>query len=389
MNWAKSITILSIALGLVLLAACVPGVPVDVTPTPEPTLSPDFTPGLPPNATPDLTMEAVPIPPVILPPTRVSNPTPVRTATPGPTPTPAATLNPAGRVGLGVYLEASPYDNLAAVEQFEVLLKHKMAYVLWFQSWGDDPEFRSDWVLLAARKGLVPVITWEPWKREFGTPWEIQPEYALDTITAGNWDDYIRTWARAARATGVPVIIRFAHEQSTQVGTRPWYPWQGDPAGYRAAFRHIVEVFRQEEASNVQFLWSAMWLQLYATSYYPGDDVVDIVGTTILNHGLGSTADWAQWRTFDFLFSTEYLAGERWGKPIMLTEVATAEQGGDKAAWLRDAFTSIRTRYPLVEAVLLLEMPVDREWPVINWSVASSPEALAAFMQVINDPYYK
>jgi hypothetical protein len=363
---------------LLLLAACVPGVPgvpVDITQPPAPTSTPTLT----PTATPTPTSTSTPSP--------TATPTP--TSTPMPTPTPVATLNPAGKVGLGVYFEASPYDNFAAVEAFEALLKHKMMYVLWFQAWGDDPEFHGDWVTLAAQKGLTPVITWEPWKRDFVTPWAVQPEYALETIVNGDHDDYIRSWARAAKATGVPVIIRFAHEQSTQIGTRPWYPWQGDPTGYRAAFRHIVEVFREEKADNVQFLWSAMWLQLYAADYYPGDDVVDLVGTTILNHGLGAQADWAQWRTFDFLFSNEYLAGEKWGKPIMLTEVATAEQGGDKAAWLRDAFTSIRTRYPLVEAVLLLEMPVDREWPDINWSVTSSPESLAAFKEAITDPYYK
>jgi beta-mannanase len=288
-----------------------------------------------------------------------------------------------------VYLENSPYDNYAAVGAFEALLKHKMAYVLWFQSWGDDPEFRSDWVLLAAQKGLIPVITWEPWKRDFVTPWVVQPEYALETITAGQHDDYLRSWARAAKAAGVPIVLRFAHEQSTRIGARPWYPWQGDPESYRDAFRHIVAIFRQEEADNVRFLWSAMWLQLYAEAYYPGDDVVDIVGTTILNHGLGATADWAGWRTFDYLFSPEYIVAEKLGKPVMITEMATAEQGGDKPAWLRDAFSSIRTRYTLVEAVLLLEMPVDREWPVINWSVASSPASLAAFEEAIADPTFK
>lgn len=382
---------LALFLLLSVAAACtlgIPGVPIDVTPTPAPTLNWD-TPGRPPAATPDLTLEVVPIPPVILPPTVPSNPTPVPTATPGPTPTPVATLNPGGRVGLGVYIESSPYDNFAAVEQFEALLKHKMAYVLWFQSWGDDPDFRRDWVLLAAQKGLVPVITWEPWKRDFVAPWAVQPEYALESISAGAHDDYIRSWARAAKETRVPIILRFAHEQSTRVGTRPWYPWQGDPQGYRDAFRHIVTIFREEGADNVRFLWSAMWLQLYAQEYYPGDDVVDIVGTTILNHGLGAKTDWAKWRTFDYLFSNEYLVAQKLGKPVMLTEVATAEQGGDKAAWLRDALDSIRTRYLLVEAILLLEMPVDREWPEINWSVASSPESLAAFRLAISDPTFK
>ena len=76
-------------------------------------------------------------------------------------------------------------------------------------------------------------------------------------------------------------------------------------------------------------------------------------------------------------------------KPVMITELATAEQGGDKAAWLRDCFGSLESSYPLVLGVLLLEVESDREFPIINWSVTSSAESLAAFRQVVADPYFK
>jgi beta-mannanase len=183
--------------------------------------------------------------------------------------------------------------------------------------------------------------------------------------------------------------MRFAHEQNTAPGVRSWYPWQGDPDGYRAAFRHIVEIFRAEGADNVEFLWSAMWLDLWASLYYPGDDVVDWVGTTTLNFSTVAQADWARWRTFDNLFASQYPAAVRWNKPIMVTEVGTAEQGGDKAAWLRDCFTSLETKYPEVDAMILFEVESDREWPDVNWSVASSEESLEAFKEAINDPYFK
>jgi beta-mannanase len=211
----------------------------------------------------------------------------------------------------------------------------------------------------------------------------------LSSIVAGDHDAYIRTWARAARASGVPIVLRFAHEHSTEPGTRPWYPWQGDPEGYREAFRHIVTLFREEGADNVRHLWSAMWLNSWASQYYPGDDVVDYVGTTTLNHGTGAQAAWAQWRTFDDLFAPQYRAALQWNKPIIVTEVATAEYGGDKAAWLRDCFNGVKYQYPLVRGVLLFEVEADREWPIINWSVASSPESLAAFKEVINDPIFR
>ena len=168
-----------------------------------------------------------------------------------------------------------------------------------------------------------------------------------------------------------------------------WYPWQGDPEGYRAAFRRIVTIFREEGATNVQFLWSAMWLDAWADLYYPGDDVVDWVGTTALNHGTGATAEWARWRSFYELFDGQYQAALKWGKPIMLTEVATAEQGGNKAEWIRECFRLLKEKYQMVRVIVLLEVTSDREWPVINWSVASSPESLAAFLEAIQDPYVR
>jgi beta-mannanase len=331
-----------------------------------------------------------------------TTPLPVPTGRPMPTATPlpvstgrpaAATipsLNPAGQVSLGVYLDSTPYDNFAAVQQFESLVNHKMQYALWFQAWGDDDRaFSTNWIEMAARRGLISVITWEPWQRDFANRTAVQPAYSLSSIASGEHDEYIRSWAKGAKSVGVPIIIRFAHEQSTEPGARLWYPWQGDPEGYRAAYRHIVALFRQEGARNVQFLWSAMWLDEWASEYYPGDDVVDLVGTTVLNHGTAPTVPWATWRTFDELFSEQYQAALQWDKAIVLTELATAEQGGDKAAWLRDCFNSLKTQYPLVQGILLLEVQSDREWPEINWSVASSQESLTAFRQAINNPYFK
>ena len=327
-------------------------------------------------------------PPDEIPPTAVPRRRGLPTATLAPTP--VATLNPAGRIGLGVFADGTPYDGYAAVRRFEALVGHKMEFALWFQAWGDaDRTFPAHWVELAAENGLTPVITWEPWERDFAGPTVVQPGYTLAGIATGEHDAYLRAWAQAAEAAGVPVIVRFAHEQSTEPGQKSWYPWQGDPDAYRAAFRHIVAVFREERAKNVQFLWSAMWLQLYAPLYYPGDDAVDLVGTTVLNHGDVPPEAWGRWRSFEEIFAPQYQAALQWGKPVMITELATAEQGGDKAAWLEACFRSLRESYPLVRGVLLFEVQSDREWPLINWSVASSESSLAAFREAIADPIFR
>lgn len=307
-----------------------------------------------------------------------------------PSPAPGPTLNPAGIVGLGAYLQGTPYDGFAATREFELNIGRKMAYALWFQAWGDgDREFPAIWIEMSAQDGLTPVITWEPWARDFANPTADQSAYSLESIADGRHDAYIREWAHGVRDAGVTVIIRFAHEASTEPGTRGWYPWQGDPHSYQIAFRHIVDLFRAEGAGNARFMWSAMWLDAWAEQYYPGDTYVDYVGTTVLNHGSAPDVPWAAWRSFGELFGEQYRAGLAWGKPIFLTELGTAEQGGDKAAWLRECFGSLATDYPLVIGVLLLEVTSDREWPQINWSVTSSVAALSAFLESIDSPHFR
>lgn len=300
-------------------------------------------------------------------------------------------LNPNGKVGLGIYTNIADND-FQATKDFETLVNHKMYYTSWFQSWGDtDKDFATSRVKLAAQNGYVPVITWEPWKRNFLFPTAPQPAYSFASINAGNHDVYIRSWAKAAATTKVPIVVRFAHEQSTKPGVVSWYPWQGDPEGYKAAFRRIVSIFRNEGATNVQFLWSAMWIYDESTAlYYPGADVVDYVGTTTINHGTAAKAEWAEWRSFFELLGGQYkVAEDKWGKPFIVTELATAEQGGNKAQWLTDTFMYLKD-YPRIVGVILLEVKQDREWPTINWSVASSEKALGAFKEVItNNDYFK
>src|SRR5688500_15961677 len=104
-------------------------------------------------------------------------------------------------------------------------------------------------------RGSVPIIWWQP----------VVPGDEGDTlfsnqkIVAGNFDVYIRQWAKDAKTHGGPVIVRFAHEMDGD-----WFPWGTGRAGntaanFIAAWRHIWNIFRGpngEGATNVRFLWS-------------------------------------------------------------------------------------------------------------------------------------
>ncbi len=84
---------------------------------------------------------------------------------------------------------------------------------------------------------------------------QIDPTYAsVAAIAAGDYDDYLRSYADSVRDFGHAVVIGFGHEMNA-----PWYSWgygHVPPATFVAAWRHIVTVFRGEGADNVTWLWT-------------------------------------------------------------------------------------------------------------------------------------
>ncbi len=90
--------------------------------------------------------------------------------------------------------------------------------------------------------GAIPLIQLMPY------------DVSLASIANGDEDDWLRSYARAVAGYQRPVILGFAPEMNGS-----WYTW-GDthvsPAGYIAAWRHVVTVFRGQGALNVTWLWT-------------------------------------------------------------------------------------------------------------------------------------
>ena len=122
-----------------------------------------------------------------------------------------------------------------------------------------------------------------------------------------------------------------------------WFSWGAGvngntPAGFVAAWRHVHRVFAQEGARNVSWIWSINNLEsagaeAVIAEHYPGDPYVDWVATSGFNWG--EAYDWSSWRDADSLYGTTYRALARLGKPIMISEIATTDLGGDpEGAWI-------------------------------------------------------
>lgn len=141
--------------------------------------------------------------------------------------------------------------------------------------------------------------------------WE--PRFGLDDVQD---DEYVRRFAREAKASGIPIFLRYASEMN---GT--WVAWHGDPKKYIEKFRLIHDIMA-EEAPNVAMVWSPnFWPPDTIDDYYPGDDYVDWVGFSLYSTPYSSGKEELKGNVID-IFAPLYNRYHH--KPIMISEGAIA-----------------------------------------------------------------
>src|SRR5919201_465436 len=110
------------------------------------------------------------------------------------------------------------------------------------------------------------------------------------------------------------------------------------PSKFIAAWQRIRRIFDAAGAQNAVWVWcpnatnnpDVSWNSW--RNYYPGDKFVDWVGLD--GYNWGTTQSWSRWQSFADIVRPIYRDYGR-KKPIMIAETASAETGGDKAAWIR------------------------------------------------------
>lgn len=258
----------------------------------------------------------------------------------------------------------------AAIDEFQRDYGKKPFLVMTFLDWG---KFPDDAVIRDVYgRGCTLVVTWEPWHAE--------QKAGIDYtgLLRGREDEYIRAFAEKLKAIGQPVFLRFAHEMNGD-----WYPWSAAKLGaarYQGVFRRVRRVFDQAGVSNVWWIFSVNAENVPAGNdpafCYPGDRFVDYVGLD--GYNWGTTQTWSQWRSFVEIFSKSYSETVRnHKKPVIVTEFASASKGGDKAAWIADAFKSVK-RMPKIKGLVLFNIDKEADWKCPP-GTASGREVSAGF----------
>jgi uncharacterized protein YkwD len=213
--------------------------------------------------------------------------------------------------------------------------------------------------------------------------WDLQPPvlYSWAQVAAGKADKIINATARTARAYGHPILLSFEHEPEYSVARG-----HAGPSEFVAAWRHVVDRFRAEGATNV--LWVLDYggdIPLKGTGdlWYPGPSYVDFVGADGYNwYGARHNA---QWRSIADVFTSFYFWALSVHKPAMIVETGVLEDPanpGRKAAWFTQADAWLHS-HPDIKAFVYFNTPV--KWP---WWIDTSPQSLAAFRSLAQDPLF-
>lgn len=172
--------------------------------------------------------------------------------------------------------------------------KNQTAY---FDVWGDmwDPKemyWQLDYYEPLLAEGKVKAIGITVWPSVRADSY--RDNYTVKQIASGQQDSFIIEQAKKVRDFGYPVFIRFGAEFNIYQGQT----YQGqpqsqtfifgeNPSDFIAAWRHYVDVFREQNVTNALFVWNPNFADFgshHYTEYYPGDNYVDWVGIDLYQY---------------------------------------------------------------------------------------------------------
>jgi mannan endo-1,4-beta-mannosidase len=208
----------------------------------------------------------------------------------------------------------------------------------------------------ALRESAVPLVQWNPYSTK------------LSAIASGAYDGYLRRFAAAIRSLRCPILLSFGHEMNG-----PWWRWglaHQSASSFRAAWRHIHDIFTKAGAVNVSWVWNPNVVSnfnhvAFPGRWWPGARYVDMVGL--------DGYYWNPRDTFASVFGSTlaYVRHLAPGKPVMIAEVG-AYPGRQMAARIGNLFFWASARH--LAGVVYFEN-VGHE----NWLLAGHPAAIAAF----------
>jgi hypothetical protein len=271
------------------------------------------------------------------------------------------------RVALGV----APEYPLSSVPAFNRLVGRPAKIVGLYQAWSE-PMFYAAQLREIAAHHAFPLIAWFSVLDRVPIP--------LTHIIDGGEDALLRADALTAAAWKHIILVRLDSEMNLP-GSIAGIAHKGNtPAKFVRAWRHVVRIFRQEHATNVKWVWSpnvACGGRCPFRAYYPGDRWVDWVALDGYNY---AAVDHIRWYSFKRIFAGSYTTLSHLSdKPMMIGETASADGGGNKAAWISGMGKALARRFHRIRALVWFDRVKET-----NWKVDSTRASLLAFRRVVH-----
>lgn len=174
-------------------------------------------------------------------------------------------------------------------------------------------------LLKTSRARAVPLITIEP-------KGDTDGERLLNDIARGKYDMQLTQINSLIALSKDTVYVRFAQEMDLP---EPFVWSNQSPEKFIAAYKHVIDMSRKQGVKNVKWVWSPAGTE-NAVNYYPGDEYVDIVGTTIIFDEIWSGDYYPSF--YELQYSREWL--HQYNKPVWITEFCLSSRQPDFQAQL-------------------------------------------------------
>lgn len=256
---------------------------------------------------------------------------------------------------------------MAPLAAFEGELGRRLDIAQSYRGWKSSFPSRFDESVLASDRYLL--LTWA----------------GADTeeIVRGSHDGLIRAKARAIKATGKPVFLRWARDMDKESQEKRVH----SPAAFIAAWKHMRAIFKAEKVDNVAWVWCPTvsgFGSRNAPAYYPGDGEVDWICADAqpgggyeyrdLSEAMKLFLEWARERP----------------KPIMIAEFGVPKSyDRRRAEWLRAAARTLQD--PQVKAVVYFNSDEQAEEPRDErrmYAVTGDEQAISALREFATTPYF-
>ncbi|WP_394296679.1 MULTISPECIES: glycoside hydrolase family 26 protein [Nocardiopsis] len=187
------------------------------------------------------------------------------------------------------------------------------------------------------------------------------PTQEYSDIIHGRFDRSLRAQARRIAGLEYPVFVTFDHEADANKR----YHTRGTPEEFVRAWRHIVDLYRENGAENAVWVWNVTgWPKNLPRlpELWPGNDYVDWISWEAYNMtGCELMPHWDHVLSFEDALSPAYEWIQENGaehgidpdKPVMIGEMGTVPIPGDPkgtAEWYAD-IPEVLKRYERVKAV--------------------------------------